>query len=294
LVILGPTATGKTRLAASIAAKLNGEIISADSRQVFKGMDIGTGKDLSEYGGVPYHLIDVLEAGSEFSLFEFQKRFVSAFDEITRRKKLPLLVGGTGLYLDAVLRGYKLHETLLDTKLRDEFEAFSNEELRNYLVTLSPDQHNSTNLLERARIIRAIEIASYQNKGETIELPELKSIVFGIKFPRELLKRRITARLKERLKGGMIEEVKSLLDSGVSSERLDAYGLEYRYITRYLSGELNKNDMFQKLNSAIHDFAKRQETWFRRMERNGVDIIWLDGNSDLHAGVMTGIAKHEN
>ncbi|MCL2760392.1 MAG: tRNA (adenosine(37)-N6)-dimethylallyltransferase MiaA [Desulfuromonadales bacterium] len=294
LVILGPTATGKTRLAASIAAELNGEIISADSRQVFKGMDIGTGKDLSEYGGVPYHLIDILEAGEEFSLFEFQKRFAAAFNDITGRKRLPLLVGGTGLYLDAVLRGYKLHDAPSNAELRGELEALSHEELRNYLIELDSDQHNSTNLLGRERIIRAIEIACCTNKEEAIELPELKPVVFGIKFPRELLRQRITTRLRERLKSGMIEEVKNLLDSGVSSECLDSYGLEYRYVTRYLSGELNKNDMFQKLNSAIHDFAKRQETWFRRMERNGVDIIWLDGNSDLHAGVMTEIAKREN
>jgi tRNA dimethylallyltransferase len=281
-VILGPTASGKTRLAVGAARVLDGEIISADSRQVFRRMDIGTGKDLEEYNGVPYHLIDILEPGDEFSVFDFQQHFMGAFDLVRSRGRLPVLVGGTGLYLDSVLRGYRMATVPENPELRSELEPLSLDQLRERLLNLLPDQHNTTDLLQRERLVRAIEIASHQgsDKAETAPLPLLKPMVFGIRIEREIVRQRITGRLRSRLNGGMIDEVRQLLSEGVPIARLESYGLEYRYISRYLSGEFNRNDLFQKLNSAIHDFAKRQDTWFRRMEKNGIDIIWLDGSID--------------
>lgn len=285
LTILGPTASGKTRLAVALAEELSGEIISADSRQVFRGMDIGSGKDLHEYGDVPYHLIDVLDAGEEFSVFAFQRLFFSAFDDITKRARLPILCGGSGLYLDAALRGYKMSEVPFDEPLRASLANVCDEELRDMLLRLRPQQHNSSDLLERERTIRAIEIAMCGNiEPETDEhLPDIRPLVLGIRLERSEVQRRITLRLKDRLENGMIEEVQRLHDSGIAWERLDYYGLEYRYIGAFLKGELNRNDMFQRLNSAIHDFAKRQENWYRKMERNGVAINWLDGNGDMLA-----------
>lgn len=282
IVILGPTASGKTRLAVAAAERLGGEIISADSRQVFRTMDIGTGKDLAEYGTVPYHLIDVLEPGDEFSVFAFQRLFTAVFTEITSRGKLPLLVGGTGLYLDAVLRGYRMVQVPENPALRHDLEPLSLQELQSRLLSLIPQVHNTTDLLDRERLVRAIEIATMEREGggEPVAMPLIRPLVFGMKMERELLRRRITARLKERLQAGMIEEVQALLDRGVAPARLDYYGLEYRFICRFLQGELNRNDMFQKLNAAIHDFAKKQENWFRRMEKQGVEIIWLDAAAD--------------
>jgi tRNA dimethylallyltransferase len=283
LVILGPTACGKTRLAVAAARALNGEIISADSRQVFRRMDIGTGKDLEEYGGIPYHLIDILEPGDEFSVFDFQRHFTEAFNLVISRGRVPVLVGGTGLYLDSVLRGYEMVTAPENSELRRELEELSLDQLRGRLLALVPEQHNTTDLLQRERLVRAIEIALHQTEkesAEVIRLPALRPLVFGIKIERDIVRRRITERLKSRLNGGMIDEVKRLLTDGVPMARLDSYGLEYRFVSRYLSGELNRNDMFQKLNSAIHDFAKRQDTWFRKMERHGVEIIWLDASAD--------------
>ena len=283
LVILGPTASGKTRLAVAAARALNGEIISADSRQVFRRMDMGSGKDLEEYGEIPYHLIDILEPGQEFSVFDFQRQFTEAFNLVTSRGRLPVLAGGTGLYLDSVLRGYRMVTAPENRELRRELEVFSLDQLRERLLALVPAQHNTTDLLERERLVRAIEIALHQEgrgSAEVIDLPELRPLVFGIRIEREIVRRRITERLKSRLNGGMIDEVRRLLAEGVPATRLDSYGLEYRFVSRYLSGELNRNDMFQKLNSAIHDFAKRQDTWFRKMERHGLQIIWLDASAD--------------
>lgn len=282
IVILGPTASGKTRLAAAAAATLGGEIISADSRQVFRSMDIGTGKDLEEYGDIPHHLIDILAPGEEFSVFAFLRLFTAAFDDISSRGRLPFLVGGTGLYLDAVLRGYRMVHVPEDPALRSELEPLPLDELQSRLLRLNPLLHNTTDLLDRGRLVRAIEIAAgeLEGGGETVQLPELRPLVFGMKLEREELRRRITERLKARLQGGMVEEVRRLLESGVTPERLDYYGLEYRYVSRYLGGELSRNDMFQKLNAAIHDFAKRQENWFRRMGKRGVDILWLDAAGD--------------
>jgi tRNA dimethylallyltransferase len=285
LTVLGPTASGKTRLAVALARELGGEIISADSRQVFQRMDIGTGKDLHEYGEVPYHLIDILEPGEEFSVFAFQRLFLDAFEDITRRNRLPVLCGGTGMYLDAALRGYRMVEVPEDAGLRGELEKRSDGELAAMLQELRPEQHNSTDLLERGRTIRAIEIARYEalHAAEGGEFPAILPLVIGIRWERSELRHRITERLQQRLEGGMIDEVQQLHAAGVAWERLDYYGLEYRFVGAYLRGELNRNDLFQKLNSAIHAFAKRQETWFRRMERNGVAIHWVDGAGDALA-----------
>ncbi len=280
LVILGPTASGKTRLGVSLAQELEGEIISADSRQVYRGMDIGTGKDLAEYGHVPFHLIDIVQPGCEFNLFEFQRRFLDAFAEIRGRGRLPLLVGGTGMYLEAAIRGYRLVETPENPHLRRELASLSMSALADRLKRAAPRQHNTTDLLQRDRLVRAIEIAEYERDHEAIALPGIRPLIFGIRWELAALKQRITARLRERLAGGMIEEVERLRREGIPWEALEFYGLEYRFVARYLKGELNRNDMFQKLNSAIHDFAKRQETWFRRMERSGTVIHWLDGAAE--------------
>jgi len=294
LTILGATASGKTRLAVSLARELSGEIISADSRQVFRQMDIGTGKDLHEYGSVPYHLIDVLEPGQECSVFTFQRLFLQAFEEVTARGCLPVLCGGTGLYLDAALRGYRMVEVPENLQLRAELAGKSDAELVAMLVKLLPDQHNRTDQTERARTIRAIEIASHQpNDQEGQEpFPAICPLVLGIRWDRAELRRRITQRLRQRLEAGMLDEIQQLHAGGVAWERLDYYGLEYRYGGMFLRGELNRNDLFQKLNAAIHDFAKRQETWFRRMERNGVAIHWLDGANDPVAAARKIISAH--
>jgi tRNA dimethylallyltransferase len=294
LVILGPTASGKTRLAVAAARALDGEIISADSRQVFRRMDIGTGKDAGEYGEIPCHLIDILEPGEEFSVFAFQQFFAGAFELIVSRGRLPILAGGTGLYLDAVLRGYRMYEVPENPVLREELEPLSMSALQERLRALNPQLHNSTDLLERQRLVRAIEIALGEKtaiEAEPMKLPQLNPLVFGIRMERETLRKRITARLRERLQSGMIEEVAGLLAEGIPPARLDAYGLEYRYITLHLTGRLNRNDMYQKLNSAIHDFAKRQDTWFRRMEKHGVPIIWLDAGKDPLAALLEETAR---
>lgn len=294
LTILGPTASGKTRLAVALAQQLSGEIISADSRQVFKRMDIGTGKDLHEYGTIPYHLIDVLEPGQECSVFTFQRLFLQAFGEITGRGHLPVLCGGTGLYLDAALRGYRMVEVPENSQLRAELADKTDTELVEILVKLVPDQHNKTDLADRNRTIRAIEIASYQpdDQAEQEPFPAISPLVLGIRWERSELRRRITQRLRQRLEAGMLDEIQQLHADGVEWERLDYYGLEYRYGGMFLRGELNRNDLFQKLNAAIHDFAKRQETWFRRMGKNGVVIHWLDGAGDPIAEAQQIVAQY--
>ena len=282
LTILGPTASGKTRLAVELARRLGGEIISADSRQVFRGMDIGSGKDIHEYGEVPYHLIDIRDAGNEFSVFEFQGLFLESFGQISGRGRLPLLCGGTGLYLDAALRGYRMTQVPEDPALRAALAGNSDAELAGQLMALRPEQHNRSDLTDRSRTIRAIEIALYQaaHAGEETPWPAIRPLVLGIRRERAELRRRITERLRQRLEGGMIDEIRQLHEGGISWERLDYYGLEYRHVGIFLRGEATRNDMFQRLNAAIHDFAKRQETWFRRMEKHGVRIYWLDGTGD--------------
>jgi tRNA dimethylallyltransferase len=259
-------------------------------------MDIGSGKDLHEYGDIPCHLIDILEPGEEFSVFAFQQHFSAAFDLIASRGKLPILAGGTGLYLDSVLRGYRLVIAPENPDLRCELERLSLDQLRERLLNLNPALHNTTDLLIRERLVRAIEIAVHEAErggSDAVRLPELRPIVFGIKIDRQVVRQRITERLQERLQGGLVEEVERLMAAGVSQERLDYYGLEYRFVSRYLCGEMNRNDMFQKLNAAIHDFAKKQDTWFRRMEKHGLEIIWLDVAADPLAKLLEEMARRE-
>lgn len=282
LTLLGATASGKTRAAVQVARTLGGEIISADSRQVFRGMDLGTGKDLAEYQEIPHHLIDIRNAGEEFSVFDFQRDFLQAWQLVCEREALPLLVGGTGLYLDAVLKGYRLIEVPPDPAWRQQLAGVTDTGLRTMLLELKPEQHNRTDLDDRQRLIRALEIARGEHAAASNlpSWPKLKPLVFGLRWDRAELRRRIRRRLLQRLEQGMLEEVESLHDSGVSWERLDYYGLEYRYLARHLRGELNRNDMVQQLAAAIGQFAKRQETWFRRMEKQGTLIHWLEGADD--------------
>ena len=281
LVVLGPTASGKTRLGVQLSQRLHGEIISADSRQVYRGLDLGAGKDLAEYGEVPYHLVDIVDPGREFNVFEYQRRFFEVFEDISRRGVLPVLVGGTGLYLDAVLRGYRMVAVPENPQLRTDLADVPMQVLAEKLASLTPRLHNTTDILDRPRLLRAIEIAVYERDHEPEPLPDLAPVIFGIRWERSVLRNRITERLRERLAAGLVAEVEGLLSAGVSHATLDFFGLEYRFVARHIRGELSFNDMFQKLNSAIHDFAKRQETWFRRMERNGTTIHWLTGGDDL-------------
>ena len=279
ITILGPTAAGKTKLAAHLANEFNGEIISADSRQVYKRMNIGTGKDYTDFkvkdNTVKYHLIDILEPTEEFSLFNFVELFNKKFTKIISGGKLPFLVGGTGMYLSAVLQNYKLKKADFQSERTLELSRMDNTELRKILIKLNPHQHNKTDLEIKERIIKAIVIAESGEKIIKFITP-VNSFTIGVNIYREEIKSRITERLKKRLNEGMIEEVKSLIDSGLSFEKLNFFGLEYKYIGEYLSGKINYNDMFQKLNSAIHQFAKRQMTWFRKMEREGVKINWIE------------------
>ena len=286
ITILGPTATGKTRLAAHIAAKLNGEVISADSRQVYKGMDLGTGKDYDDYivngNKIPYFLIDIVDPGYEYNVYEYQSDFLKIYKNIISRQKLPVLCGGTGLYIEAVLKGYKLVKVPENNSLRKKLGKKDNDELIKMLSSFRP-LHNVTDSKDKERLIRAIEIQNYYKENPDLisDFPKIKNEIFGIYFDRNIIRRRITERLKARLERGMLDEVKNLLSKGITPEQLKFYGLEYKYITQYIIGELNYNDMFQKLNTAIHQFAKRQMTWFRRIERNGFKIHWINGNSDI-------------
>ncbi|MDO3377908.1 tRNA (adenosine(37)-N6)-dimethylallyltransferase MiaA [Geoalkalibacter halelectricus] len=288
LVVLGPTASGKTRLGVELARRLNGEIISADSRQVFRGMDLGTGKDLAEYGDIPHHLIDIAAAGEEFSVFAFQRAFYDAFAAIGQRGRLPLLVGGTGLYLDAVLRGYRLVEVPPDPALRTRLAILDDAALRERLRRLKPDLHNTTDLQDRERLIRAIEIASGEQAAalEQPPLPRLTPLVLGVRWERAELRRRIAQRLHARLDQGLVEEVAHLHAAGVPWARLEFYGLEYRFIAQHLQGALTYDAMVRQLTIAIGQFAKRQETFFRRMERQGLGIHWLDGRTDALAQAL--------
>ena len=280
ITILGPTAAGKTRLAARLAYKFNGEIISADSRQVYRGMDLGTGKDYSDYNieetKVPYYLIDVTDPGNEFNLFEFAKHFLEAFSNIKSRNKLPILCGGTGLYLSAVIQNYKLRQTDFYSARRIKYEHLPIEELRALYLKYDANPHVKRDLDDRERLIKGILIGE-EEETHIFELPKFDNLILGVQIDRDVIRARITKRLEERLGNGMIDEVKTLLDNGVPAERLIAFGLEYKFITQHITGELNYNDMFQKLNSAIAAFAKRQMTWYRKMEREGVNICWLEG-----------------
>ncbi|HPS26878.1 MAG TPA: tRNA (adenosine(37)-N6)-dimethylallyltransferase MiaA [Bacteroidales bacterium] len=282
ITILGPTACGKTQLAVALADKTGGEIISADSRQVYRGMTIGTGKDLDDYliegKKIPFHLIDIVAAGEEYNLFRFVSDFKNVLDEIIKKKKLPVLCGGTGMYIEAVLKNFAIPDVPVNEAFRKTLENKTDQELQELLKSYKT-LHNETDTENRRRLIRALEIAHFATEKKVIpgKLFEGESYVFGISMPREIVRKRITERLHKRLEEGMIEEVKQLLDSGVSASRLIRYGLEYKFITQYLLKEYSYDDMVKLLNIAIHQFAKRQMTWFRGMERRGIAIQWIDG-----------------
>jgi len=282
LVILGTTASGKTKLAVHLARKLNGEIISADSRQVYRGLDIGSGKDLEEYEEIPYHLIDIVEPGYEFNIFDFQQLFFQAFEDVKQRGKLPVMAGGSSLYVDSILSGYQMVKVAENPVLRQQLASYSDEQLVNELLRLKPNQHNTTNLLERDRLIRAIEIAEGETNANLPPLPDIHPLILAVKWEREITRLRITHRLKHRLENGMIDEVKNLHQQGVSWQTLEYYGLEYRLVAQFLQKQLNRNDMFQKLNTSIHQFAKKQDTWLRRLQKKGHHIHWLDGTADVY------------
>ncbi len=285
VTILGPTASGKTRLAALLAAKVNGEVISADSRQVYRGMNLGTGKDYNDYivedRMIPCHLIDIVDPGYEYNVYEYQRDFVHIFRDIIARGKLPVLCGGSGLYLEAVLRGYRLINVPKNQELRETLEKKSMNELEEMLRRYKT-LHNITDTVERKRLIRAIEIESYYHAHPEINVdyPKINALVVGIHYNRDTRRKRITERLEDRLAKGMVQEVKQLIDNGISPEKMIYYGLEYKYITLFLKGELDYNEMVTSINTAIHRFSKRQLTWFGRMERTGIKINWVNGLID--------------
>jgi tRNA dimethylallyltransferase len=290
LVVTGTTASGKTSLAVALADRLGGEIISADSRQVYCRMNLGTGKDYSEYAingkTIPYHLVDIADPGYKYNLFEYQRDFSVVYEDLKRRDVFPVVCGGSGLYVDSIVKGYRMFEVPPDTGLRKILEKKSLEELTGILSSYK-SLHNTTDIDTKKRAIRAIEIEEYTRirTGNMSRMPELNPLVTGVYFDREIRRKRITERLHRRLDEGMVEEVRSLLDSGISKEALIYYGLEYRYITLYLTGETGYDEMVKSLETAIHQFAKRQMTWFRGMERKGVQINWIDGELPLEEKV---------
>ena len=292
ITILGPTASGKTPVAARLAAEIGGEIISADSRQVYRRMDIGTGKDLGDYGGVPYHLIDICEPGTKYNLFQYQQDFYDVYQDIRSRGAVPILCGGTGLYIEAVLKGYKLSPVPQNQPLRDSLEGKPLEELTQMLTELKArngsNMHNTTDVDSCQRAIRAIEIETYNLEHPTPcrELPPVESVIIGISIDRELRREKITRRLKARLEEGMVDEVQALLDEGIAPDDLIYYGLEYKFVTEYLTGQCSYDEMFQRLEIAIHQFAKRQMTWFRGMERRGFHINWIDATLPMEEKVQ--------
>lgn len=286
ITILGPTASGKTSFAAQLAYNLDTEIISADSRQIYKKMDIGTGKDLSEYvidgKEIPYHLIDIREPGDKYTLFDYQHDFHKVYDEILSKDKYPILCGGTGLYIESVLKGYNLPDVPANKDLRESLQKKTLDELTEILVSYRP-LHNTTDTDTKKRAIRAIEIAEYQSKQDAgeLEFPPIDSIILGVSISRDKRREKITNRLKSRLIEGMIEEVESILDFNVTPEDLIYYGLEYKFVTLFVTGKISYDDMFVQLETAIHRFAKRQMTWFRGMERRGFYINWIDADLPL-------------
>ncbi len=302
ITILGPTATGKTALAARLAYELNGEVISADSRQVYRGMTIGTGKDYDDYivngRKVPYHLIDIVDPGYEYNIFEYQNAFLTAYRDILDRNKLPVLCGGSGMYLEAVLKGYRLARAESENVFFDTLTDKTDEQLIELLKTYKT-LHNITDFEDRPRILKAIMVARSSEKTDLTATPEtpptdsatapvfpkIASLIFGIDFPRGLVKARISKRLEYRLDHGMIAEVEHLLTGGITPERLMKYGLEYKFITLYLTGKISRDDLFVELSIAIRQFAKRQMTWFRRMEKQGLNIHWIDGRFPLEKKV---------
>ncbi len=299
ITILGPTACGKTSLAAALALRVDGEIISADSRQVYRRMDIGTGKDLSDYRpvvdgstvNIPYHLIDICEPGTKYNLYQYQQDFANAYADITARGKQPILCGGTGLYIEAVLKGYHLSPVPQNQELRDRLEGRSLQELTDMLIELKAKNgstmHNTTDVDSCQRAIRAIEIETYnmEHPMPKRELPPVDSLIIGLQIDRELRRERISRRLKDRLEEGMVDEIRGLLDSGIAAEDLIYYGLEYKFVTQYVIGQLTYDEMFRQLEIAIHQFAKRQMTWFRGMERRGFTIHWIDATLPMEKKV---------
>lgn len=298
VTILGPTASGKTPLAAALAFRLNAEIISGDSRQVYRRMDLGTGKDLADYvvdgKRIPYHLIDIVEPGYKYNVFEFQRDFLQAYDDIRQRGVLPILCGGTGMYIESVLKGYKLLPVPENPELRASLADKSLDELTTILAGYKK-LHNSTDVDTVKRAIRAIEIEEYyrQQQVSAREFPAINSLVIGVDIDRDLRRTKITRRLKQRLDEGMVDEVRALLDAGIPAEDLIYYGLEYKYLTLYAVGQLTYDEMFHQLEIAIHQFAKRQMTWFRGMERRGFNIHWIDASLPMEQKVeeIVGLIK---
>lgn len=290
VIITGPTASGKTALAAALAARIGGEVISADSRQVYRRMNLGTGKDYSDYvvdgRQIPVHLIDIVEPGYKYNVFEFQRDFLKVYEDIKSRGKFPVVCGGSGMYIDSIVSGYKLAEVPPNPELRKELENKTLDELTEILKQYKR-LHNKTDIDTVKRAVRAIEIEKYYEAHRDIirDFPKLKSLVTGIFFDRETRRKRISERLKQRMDAGMVKEVQELLESGIDSDTLIYYGLEYKYITLYLTGQLSYDEMYRQLEIAIHQFAKRQMTWFRGMERKGVKIHWIDGNLPLEAKI---------
>ncbi len=294
ITILGPTATGKTGLAVQLANQLSGEIISADSRQIYRGMDIGTGKDLDDYSingnNIPYHLIDILDPSEDYNVCRFQTDYQTAYHKIHEQGQLPILCGGTGLYLDSVLLNYRFEPIDANAELRENLESKSKDELANQLQALDSNLFENWNTDTKRRIIRGIELAMESGTPETNSTPNdlTKTCVLGVKYPREIIRERITTRLKYRLENGMIEEVETLRKNGLDKERLNYFGLEYKFIRRYLDDELTKDVLFELLNIAIHQFAKRQGSWFRRMEKRGIEIHWIDcGDVNLAMDILS-------
>ncbi len=289
IIILGPTAVGKTAIGVAVARAFNGEIISADSRQTYRHLDIGSGKDLADYEAsedgpaVPYHLIDITELPAEYSVYNYQQDFYKVFKDITERGKVPVVVGGTGMYLDAIVRDYQLVILPENKKLHEELESTPLEVLAERLIKLQPDLHVKADLLEKDRVIKALEIIEAKKQGvdsTSVQRPEIKPLIIGTTLPRPQLWENISRRLRERLDGGMLEEVQFIHDSGISWERLEKLGLEYRFCSEYLQGKIeSKEKLFEGLFIAIRQFAKRQETWFRMMEKKGVEIHWLASGS---------------
>ena len=299
ITVLGPTAVGKTSFGVRLALALDAEIISADSRQVFKGMDIGTGKDIADYQFgdkvVPHHLIDIAEPGTEYNVYRFRHDFLEAYQTIHSRNKLPLLCGGTGMYLESVLLDYDLVEVPENQALREKLAGLPDEQLIR-MISNTRQLHNTTDTSDRERLTRALEIELFKQEHPNLDkLPDFSNTpVIGIRYDREIIRNRITQRLNQRLNEGMIDEVRQLMEKGVSADRLLFYGLEYKYITMYLTGELSYSQMVRLLNTAIHQFAKRQMTWFRRMEKKGVRIFWLEGENGLEANINKALLYIKN
>ncbi|MBO7419117.1 MAG: tRNA (adenosine(37)-N6)-dimethylallyltransferase MiaA [Bacteroidaceae bacterium] len=297
IAILGPTATGKTALAAHLADRLGTEVISADSRQVYRRMDLGTGKDLVDYEvdgrHIPYHLIDIAEPGTKYNVFQYQQDFLKVYEDITSRGMLPIVCGGSGLYIESVLRGYRMADVPENKELRQRLEGKSLEELTEILKSYKT-LHNNTDTDTAKRAIRAIEIAEFGQREET-SFPEFHSLVIGVSIDRELRREKITRRLKQRLEEGMVDEVRNLLAEGIPAENLIYYGLEYKYLTMYATGQLSYDEMFSQLEIAIHQFAKRQMTWFRGMERRGVNIHWIEATLPMETKVeqIISLMNHE-